>query len=103
MRIEKEHEFQREQAKLEAERRKQEQEHELRMLSIMMGNVNQTHNPSLNVSSVFYPQAYSPIHQHNIGGPSYMQTPFQSPLQAPLQSQNDVFENGREENTYFKL
>ena len=70
MRIEKEHEFQREQARLEAERRKHEQEHELRMLSIMMGNVSQTHNPSLNVSSVFYPQAYTPIQQHNLGGPS---------------------------------
>ena len=106
MRIEKDHEFQREQAKFEAETRKQEQEHELRMLSIMMGNVNQTHNPSLNVSSVFYPQAYSPIHQH-VESPSYVPAPLQSPMQTPLQTTmqvpNDVFENGKDGNTYFKL
>jgi hypothetical protein len=80
---------------LEAERRKQEQEHELRMLSIMMGNVSQTRNPSLNVSPVFYPQAYTPIQQHTLGGPSYMQ--------APLQAPKDDFENGVDGNTYFKL
>lgn len=85
-RIEKEHEFQREQATVEAERRKQEQEHELRMLSITMGTVSQTNNPNLNVSSVFYQQAYSQIQQNNLGGHSYMQ----APLQAPLQAQNDV-------------
>lgn len=103
LRIEKEHEFQREQAQLEAERRKQEQEHELRMLAIMMGNATQTHNPSLNVSSVFYPQAYSPIQQNN-RGVSYMQAPFQAPLQPPLQTPNDViFQNEAERHTYFKL
>ena len=105
MRIEKEHEFQREQAKFEAER-KQKQEHELRMLSIMMGNVNQTHNPSLNVSSVFDPQAYSPIHQH-VESPSYvpalLQSPMQTQLQTTMQVPNDVFENGKDGNTYFKL
>ena len=99
LRIEKEHEFQREQAKLEAERRKQEQEHELKMLAIMMGNVTQTHNPSLNVSSVFCPQANSPVQQNNCGVP-YMQPPFQPPFQPP----NDViFEKEADEHTYFKL
>lgn len=95
MRIEKEHEFQREQARIEAERRKQEQEHELKMLSIMMGNVSQTNNPSLNVSPVFYPQTYTPIQQHSLGGSSYMQ--------APLQALSDDIENGADGNTYFKL
>ena len=65
------------------QRRKQEQEHELKMLAIMMGNDTQTHNPSLNVSYVFYPQAYSPVQQNNCGAP-YMQPPFQAPLQAPF-------------------
>ncbi len=41
MRLEKEHEFLREQAILESERRKQEREHELKMLGIMMGNASQ--------------------------------------------------------------
>ena len=38
MRLEKEHKFLREQAIMESERRKQEREHELKMLSIMMGH-----------------------------------------------------------------
>jgi hypothetical protein len=36
MRIEKEHKFQREQAIVEAQRRKEEREHKLKMLSMLM-------------------------------------------------------------------
>jgi hypothetical protein len=59
MRLEKEHEFLREQAILESEGRKQEREHELKMLSIMMGNASQinqhaVHDPNLHATNAVY-------------------------------------------------
>ncbi len=67
MRIEKEHEFLREQAILESER-----EHELKMLSIMMGNASQinqhaVHAPNLHATNaVYHANPYPPIQQHDI-------------------------------------
>ncbi len=72
MRLEKEHEFLREQAILESEGRKQEREHELKMLSIMMGNASQinqhaVHAPKLHATNaVYHANPYPPIQQHDI-------------------------------------
>jgi hypothetical protein len=70
MRIEKEHEFQREQAIVEAQRRKEEREHELKMLSMLMGNasqINHHHAPSLNApNSVYHVNPYPSVQQHDI-------------------------------------
>ena len=59
MQLEKEHNFLREQAILESERRKQEREHELNMLSMMMGKVSQVnqhavHAPNLHATNAVY-------------------------------------------------
>ena len=66
MRLEKEHNFLREQAILESEGRKQEREHELKMLSMMMGNVSQVNHLGPNLHAVYHANPYPPIHQHNI-------------------------------------
>ena len=69
MQLEKEHKFLREQAMLESERRKQEREHELKMLSIMMGNANQInhHAPNLHATNaVYHANPYPPIQQHDL-------------------------------------
>ena len=66
MRLEKEHNFLREQAILESERKKQEREHELKMLSMMMGNVSQVNHLGPNLHTVYHANPYPPIHQHNI-------------------------------------
>ena len=62
MRLEKEHNFLREQAMLESERRKQEREHELKMLSMMMGNVIQFNHLGPNLHAVYHANP----NQHNI-------------------------------------
>ena len=59
MQLGKEHEFLREQAILESEHRKQETEHKLKMLSIMMGNASQinqhaVHDPNLHATNAVY-------------------------------------------------
>ena len=41
IRLEKEHQFQMEQTKLENNRRKEKREHELKIFSMMMGNIHQ--------------------------------------------------------------
>ena len=72
MRLEKEHKFLREQAILESERRKQEREHELKMLSIMMGHnghINQhaVHAHNLHgTNAVYHVNPCHPIQQHDI-------------------------------------
>ena len=56
MRLEKEHNFLREQAILECERRKQEREHELKMPGMMMENIGQInhHAPNLHATNAVY-------------------------------------------------
>jgi hypothetical protein len=75
MKIEKEHEFQREQMKLENQRRKEEREHEMRMLSMMLGNENQlNHATSSTTPSVLNAFPYASVQHQNIGSVSSMST-----------------------------
>jgi hypothetical protein len=75
MKIEKEHEFQREQMKLENQRRKEEREHEMRMLSMMLGNANQlNHATSSTTPSVLNSYPYASVQHQNIGSVSSMST-----------------------------
>ena len=62
MRLEKEHNFLREQAMLESKRRKQEREHELKMLNMMMGNVSQFNHLGPNFHAAYHANP----NQHNI-------------------------------------
>lgn len=75
MKIEKEHEFQREQMKLENQGRKEEREHEMRMFSMMLGNANQlNHATSSTTPSFLNAYPYASIQQQNIGSVSSMNT-----------------------------
>lgn len=72
MRLEKEHKFLREQAILESERRRQEREHKLNMLSMMMGKASQinhhaVHAPNLHANNaVYHANPCPPIQLHDI-------------------------------------
>ena len=71
MKIEKEHEFQREQIKLENQWWKKEREHEMRMLNMMLGNPNQLNHATTSTTPPFLNAS---IQHQNIGSVSSMHT-----------------------------
>ena len=92
MKIEKEQEFRREQMRLENQQRKEEREHEMKMLSIMFGNANQLNramNPTTPIPSVLNAYPYASIQQQNIGSVSSMNT--------------EAYSNVIEDKTFFQL
>ena len=75
VRIEKEHAFQREQMKLENQQRKEEREHEMQMLCMMLGNTNQTNNSDISpIPSIFNAYPYASVQQQNFGNISSAST-----------------------------
>ena len=70
IRLEKEHQFQIEQARLENERRKEEREHELKIFSMMISNINQScQNSSIPAST--FSQPFANVQQQTNIGNSY--------------------------------
>ena len=75
MRIEKEHAFQRKQMKLQNQLRKEEREHEMRMLSIMLGNTSQLNNAVSPIHVPSFLNAYSSVQRQNFGSVSSIGVP----------------------------
>ena len=76
MRIEKEHAFQREQMKLENQQRKEEREHEMQMLLMMLGNTNQPRNAdTFPMPSILNAYPHASVQQQNYGSVSSISTP----------------------------
>ena len=70
IRLEKEHQFQIEQARLENERRKEEREHELKIFSMMISSINQSCQNSTTPTSTFS-QPFANVEQQTNIGNSY--------------------------------